>query len=47
MTLLKDLVESKTMVMTLIFIMSVSLIGGITNNVNISTQNGTNIVYNF
>ena len=47
MTLLKDLVESKTMVMTLIFIMSVSLIGGINNNLNIPSQNSTNIVYNF
>lgn len=45
MCLVKDFVESKTMIITLVFIMSISLIGGITNNdINLASDNNTNIV---
>lgn len=42
---LKDLVESKTMVITMLFILGVAYIGGIDNkSLNINVKNGINMV---
>lgn len=42
---LKDLIRSKTMLVTMIFILGVSYIGGINNqNLNLDVKNNINVI---